>query len=262
MLARGSGSGFAYCGSQSAGKLMATVVPPPGVSESLRSPPWAFAMVLHAAKPRPVPAPSPSRRSRTSGSRTFARSLRAMPLPLSADQDRGAVAVGDSSNADVKLPVGVAVVHRIGQQVLQPSAQLPPVGVDHQVLHVHQVLAGDAKVLHGFSGRSPERHALGLEGAVDQGVAQDIFEYSQHPVPGRVNILQGGSRLWNLLDSWVVLQAVPDSPASWLAGCLAPAKDGFFIKRVSMGLNHAAHHQRGCLQLVAGNKQIFSVARY
>lgn len=56
------------------------MVPPPGVSDSVRSPPWALAMALQVARPRPVPAPSPSRWSRASGSRTFARSSEAMPL--------------------------------------------------------------------------------------------------------------------------------------------------------------------------------------
>jgi len=74
----------ARCCQFPAGKLTATVVPPPEVSDRVSSPPWALAILLHVASPRPVPEPSPSRWSRTKGSRALALSSGAIPLPLSA----------------------------------------------------------------------------------------------------------------------------------------------------------------------------------
>lgn len=61
-------------------------------------------------------------------------------------------------------------------------------------------------VPHRFIDSGPERHVLRLDAATDTGVVQDVFEHSEHSVPGGGDPVQVIGGTGDSLNSGIVLQ--------------------------------------------------------
>src|SRR5581483_4556876 len=78
-----SGGSMGTSGPSAVGRTTTMVVPPPGVSSTVSSPPMATVKPRATARPRPTPAPEERSPSRWNGRNTRSRSAGGMPGPWS-----------------------------------------------------------------------------------------------------------------------------------------------------------------------------------
>lgn len=80
-------------------------------------------------------------------------------LTVVRHEDRGSVIVGNPpADSDKQFTVGTAVVHGVGEQVLQQRAELSAVGVKPEVLDFNHAVILDSQVTGNFFGDLAQGH--------------------------------------------------------------------------------------------------------